>query len=293
MPRRPHRAKEAFEDDPLVDIDCGLLRGLVDELSLTVAEVARRTGDSHQTIRHLYGGEGIGRCRRSRRLALAKALDVPEEMLARGQVFIPHIPTMPDGYEILYSKRTALAVSRLLTKSAKACERDLNDVHLCPPEYETLAPREIIVQYVGSYLSELLQIGEWRKRLIEWDHSEQERRGFTEPATEDPWTVKQRPIVDTDHERAVLGYATAIEHTLSPWFSGKALFNYRTLRDLVHLPKHPFSEMVEAIPDTSPYAILLPTSMGKFASKRKSPRKAQGKRKTKDSKKSSKKRRTR
>lgn len=192
---------------------------------------------------------------------MAKALGAADELLAGGQVVIPHLPAMPRGYEFLYSRRTELAASRLLTKAASACERDLDDPTLSPPDLERLAPRQIIVAYVFQYLSELLQVGEWRNRLIEWDPAARERRGYSEPATEDPWTPKQRVADDADHERAVLGLAHALEHTLAPWFGHSAGFNYRALRDLTHLPAHPFAASEENIPPTSPYAVLLPKTV--------------------------------
>ena len=259
--RRPHRAKEGFRDDPMIPIDCEVLRAVVDDQGLTIAALARRTNDSEQTLAHLYKGAGIRRCRQSRRGKLAQVLRIAEELLAGDPVFTPHLPGLPRGYEMLYSRKTELAASRLLTKVANACMRDLEDPVLSPADYPKLAPKQIVVQYVTGYASEFLQINEWRRHLIQWDPEEHERRGYTEPATENPWISSQRPANDPEHEQAVLAFARAVEHVLEPWFRGEAHLNYRALRDIAHLPAHPFADADEAIPETSPYAVLLPSTL--------------------------------
>lgn len=122
--------------------------------------------------------------------------------------------------------------------------------------------------------SEFMMIGEWRKRFIEWNPDEQQRRGYTEPATIRPWegeirinavdeegrvdweTANPRRERDPGHEAAILSVIRAMEHVFEPWFRGTARLNYRSMRDFVHLPHHPFAAINESAPSTSPFAIL-------------------------------------
>lgn len=119
-----------------------------------------------------------------------------------------------------------------------------------------------------------MMIGEWRKRFIELSRDEQQERGHTEPATLKPWegnirvkgigengqlfweTTSPRRERDPAHETAIPNVIRAMEHVLEPWLEGRARLNYRSVRDFVHLPHHPFAGIKESIPPTSPLAIL-------------------------------------
>ena len=86
-------------------------------------------------------------------------------------------------------------------------------------------------------------------------------RGFTEPATQSPWTMAPaKPVDDAQHEEAVLALSRAFEHVLKPWFDGEARLLYRSVRDLVHLPSHPFAAINETLFITNPFAIALPNA---------------------------------
>ncbi len=120
--------------DPMVPVYSPHLRAAIADKRLRVTEVARRLKEHQQTVAYLAGGEGIKRCRRSRRARLAKLLGVSEQWLAEPTVMImPLYP--PAGSENVFfgtgfppeSPRAQLATTRLLTKCAQACERDLGD----------------------------------------------------------------------------------------------------------------------------------------------------------------------
>ena len=115
--------------DPMVPVYSPHLRAAIADKRLRVTEVARRLKEHQQTVAYLAGGEGIKRCRRSRRARLAKLLGVSEQWLAEPTVMImPLYP--PAGSENVFfgtgfppeSPRAQLATTRLLTKCAQACE---------------------------------------------------------------------------------------------------------------------------------------------------------------------------
>lgn len=259
--------------DPLVPIDQGVLQALLAERRWSVASLARRTGELEQTLAHALNSHGA-RCRKSRRARIAKAFQVPQELLSGERFPVPMGFMLPDGFEFRYSKRTQLAASRFISRVLKTFRRDLRLCQETPPV--DTPPHEFLESSIVSVFTEFMMVGEWRKRFVEWNPEEQMRRGYTEPATVRPWdgdilmSAKEgmghhlweasapRRSRDPDHEDAILSLIRAMEHLLAPWFTGRAKLNYRALRDFVHLPNHPFALAKERIPATSPFAILAP-----------------------------------
>jgi hypothetical protein len=145
-----------------------------------------------------------------------------------------------------------------LTRCAQACLRDLE--RLGPESSEGLSVETLVGQVVGL-MAELIQVGRWRHWLLAWNPGVQERRGYTEPATENSsqvpavhqsrpeaaaapallWTAPHlrraiKPQQDPDHEAAIVSLCRAIEHVLTPWFDGEATLNYAALQHLTSLP---------------------------------------------------------
>lgn len=267
------RRVKAARVDPLVSIDQEVLQALLAERQWSIATLARRTGDLEQTLAHALNSRGA-RCRKSRRSKIAKAFQVPQELLSGEPFPVPVGFMLPDGFEFRYSKRTQLAASRFISRVQKAFRRDLRISQSNPPSDNP--PLEFLEGAVLSAFSEFMMIGEWRKRFIEWSPEEQMRRGYTEPATVRPWegdlvmTAKEdvehlsweTPVPqrfrNQDHEDAILGFIRGMEHVLAPWFTSQAKLNYRAIRDFVHLPNHPFAMAKEGVPAHSPFAILAP-----------------------------------
>ncbi|HEY5021673.1 MAG TPA: helix-turn-helix transcriptional regulator [Gemmatimonadaceae bacterium] len=261
--------------DLLVPINQQILRALLEERGLTIAALARRTGDLEQTLSHVVNAPGA-RCKKSRRAKIARILQVPQELLAGESFPIPLGFMLPDGFEFRYSARTQLAASRFIARVRAALLRDLR-THPIDRKSTGLAPLQVEGAVLSAF-SEFMMVGEWRKRFIEWAPGEQQRRGYTEPATVKPWdgairvtgqegdhvfweTSPPRPERDPDHEAAVLGVIRAMEHVLEPWFGGTARLNYRSIRDFVHLPAHPFVTSNERGDPLSSLAILPPAIM--------------------------------
>lgn len=261
--------------DPLVPVNQEVLRALLEERKWTIAMLSRRTGELEQTLDHIVNSVGA-RCRKSRRAKIAKALQVPQELLAGESFPVPGGFMLPDGFEFRYSARTQLAASRLITRVRNAYLRDLRTQSSGGPSPN--APVEVVEGLVLSTFSEFMMIGEWRKRLIEWKPGEHSRRGYTEPATVNPgekrdirvkgadregWVdweaTTPRRERDPDHEAAILGLIRGVEHILEPWFRDTARLNYRAIRDFVHLPGHPFATANELTSATLPFAILPPS----------------------------------
>ncbi len=261
--------------DPLVAINQEVLRALLHDRGWTIAFLARRTGQLEQTLAHIMNSPGA-RCRQSRRAKIAKVLQVPQELLAGEGFPMPLGLMLPDGFEFRYSPRTQLAACRFITRVRTAFLRDLR-TH--PSDsVSAAAPFQVTEGVVLSAFSEFMMIGEWRKRFLEWEPNEWQRRGYTEPATVRPWegdiqisgTDQQGRLTwkasaprrekDPDHEAAILSVIRAMEHVLEPWFGGTARLNYRAIRDFVHLPNHPFALFNETGDSLTPRAILPPAA---------------------------------
>lgn len=286
MPRKRERLSRAgWADDPLVPIRVERLRALLDRYGWGPSELAGRVGRTQQTISALLRptGEATRTCRQSLRTKIARALDAPEELLAGEEIVLPGGPFDMPGFEYRYSDHTILATSRLLTKARAACERDLQGCAASgslPP----WPPPPVVINQLLSDLCDLIRIKDWRIRLIQWNRGVEEARGYTEPATLDPWRVDEedlrrraeallqknagrvaagalfappKPAPDPNHEAAVLGLVSALEHVTQPWMNGDAGLSYRGLHLLVFPSAKPTLEG-PPVPDTHPYAAYLP-----------------------------------
>jgi hypothetical protein len=257
--RRTHRQKASQAADPLVPLDVERLRAILDLFGVTPSQLARKVRDHQQTIDAILRAGGRRQARRSRVKAMAKALGIPEGYLLGEPVVFPMGPLVPPGYEYLYSPRTELAASRLLTHVLQACQRDLRESPARLGERGDV-PAELLPHVVVEAVSRLIRIGDWRQKLIRWDKEVQYARGFTEPASEHPWEIKigeptdppsdrglyppgvkvvpweslARPKQDPSHEQAVLGLIAALEHLLEPWFCGQASLNLAGLEGVAH-----------------------------------------------------------
>jgi hypothetical protein len=244
----------------------------MEQREITIAALARKTKELEQTLAHLLNKPGA-RCQRSRLKRIARALNVPDEMLSGDPYAIPFAVFVPGGFEFRYSPKTILAASRYATQVHAAMRRDL-DAEAKLRDLSRFAPRVVLETMLAQTFLQLIQIREWRSRFIRWDPDVEQARGYTEPATRNPWsqplrstkkddgsieiTVATPPEKDPDHEAAILGIIRGLEHLFAPWFAGDAKLDYRALRDFTHLPAHPFATAKETIPATSPLAILFP-----------------------------------
>lgn len=244
------------KDDPMVPVYSPNMRAAMADRKLRVADVARRLKEHQQTVAYLAAGEGIKRCRRSRRIRLAKLLEVSEQWLAEPTVMImPLYP--PPGLENVFfgsgfpleSPRAQLATTRLLTKGAQACERDLGDPTLRDAGVEETASSEEVTHYVARFVRELVRVEKWRKELL--------------VGLPDPWFVASSMIegesarsphlpTDPEEEAATLNLIAAWEQILEPWFTGEAKLNFRQLREKAGFPTPPD----ERRSDTNPYVIV-------------------------------------
>src|SRR2546428_14086031 len=83
--RRQHKGRR--QHDALVPIRSDRLRAAMELGEWTVTRLAKRLGrnENPQTVHYLAQGDGVKRCRASRRSALARLLDVTEDWLAGGE----------------------------------------------------------------------------------------------------------------------------------------------------------------------------------------------------------------
>jgi hypothetical protein len=228
--KRKHRARHPA--DPLVSINVEVLRALLSERSWGPSELAREAEDTQQTMSSLLAGAATHkRCRRARAKRIAEVLRIPLELLTGGALALPGGPAVNPGYEYRYSARTELAASRLMTRIASALRRD----QARQPKSVRRYPDVLLRETAMTLLAELVQVGEWRRRLLRWKPGEWERRGSAEPPIAG-WagSVELRevkPQRDPEHEAAILGLLRAVEHILTPWFDDKAYLNFAAVRD--------------------------------------------------------------
>lgn len=210
------------------------LRAVITDLGVSVSELARRSGNSQQVVDAILRDEEGRETRASRRASLAKALDVAEEVLVGGVDVVHHGTQL--AYEYGYSAHTRYLAQRLLTKCDKATRRD---VLLCGPSLP-LDVGDEIEHAVQGMIADLMMIGSWRERFLEWrsPHSTRHpRQRYREPLSEDPTDVLGgRPVEDPAHEQGVIALIRAIEHLLTPWFEEKAFLDYTAVREFTTSP---------------------------------------------------------
>jgi hypothetical protein len=244
------------KDDRMVPVYSPNMRAAMLDRGLRVADVARRLKDRRQTVAYLAAGEGVKRCRRSRRTRLAKLLGVSEQWLAEPTaVFIPL--SLPAGAQNLVfgtgfpleSPRTQLATGRLLAKCVQACDRDLADPALRDAGVDEAASPDAVRHHVAQCIRQLVRVEERRKDLLV---------GLSEPwlvvSTLIEGGMVRSPRLPTDPEEdgATLNLIAAWERILEPWFTGEAKLNYRRLREKAGFPTSPDQRRS----DTNPYVIV-------------------------------------
>src|SRR3989442_6775636 len=123
--RRQHKGRR--QHDALVPIRSDRLRAAMELGEWTVTRLAKRLGrkENPQTVHYLAQGDGLKRCRTSRRVALAKLLDVTEDWLAGGDYGVPLPPVLPLLKELESSPRVMLAGGRGFDRCSLGVGRDL------------------------------------------------------------------------------------------------------------------------------------------------------------------------
>jgi len=262
MARHKRVRSRKYERDPLVALDHEVLQALAAERGLGSTALARVARQRQQTVEYHLKIHGIGECRSSLRAALAKALDVPDGLLSGDPIPIPFIPLAEGPYEFLHTRRTRLAASRLIQDVILAVEKDVRAMDASSSDLHPRLPARILAAQVVQQVGELIRVGEWRRRLMEWEPEALAARGYSEPPTVDtPGQASTVPF-DAAHEEAILGLIRGIAHVLRPWIDRQAQLNYRVLRDLTELPGHPFVGAEEAYSPFDPNSIVQPFAPG-------------------------------
>jgi hypothetical protein len=256
--RQKHRTKLTDPSDRQVPINGALLAEVMRERRTSPRRLASQVQTSAQNIEHMVKSGANRKCRAGLRTRIATQLGISEALLAGEPVVYPGGLLTHPGFEYRYSLRTELMASRLLTKVAEACVRDLQredpntEVDPAHPSVQ-----EIVESVVGA-VAELIRVKEWRQRLMVWRPGIEQGRGYTEPATASSevtavgltrpprqkgvlwprharivqWQRQVLPVVDSDHEEGVLALIRGVEHLLKPWFEDKARIHYEALSRL-------------------------------------------------------------
>lgn len=253
----------------------------------TATSLAHRLGraENPQTVHYLAQGDRVRRCRATRRAALARVLNVPEEWLAGGDYGLPLPGVMPLLKEVEGSPRVLLAAGPLFHRCYNAVQRDLerepvraslasgwnatNDVHwfmlstlgslLSPSRLHAVLVRPLAhgpTPTVAELEAQPLQVPDYTK--------------WFEPLQASMWAPRPTAeALDVDTERATLGLIAGWAQILRPWFDGETMFDYKRFWELagglnpavrVSIPQSYHSRpAVEVLPPavpTSPYWLV-------------------------------------
>jgi transcriptional regulator with XRE-family HTH domain len=200
------RTKAGWAGDPLVPIVPPILKAALGELNVSVAELSRRIGDHEQTVAHLIRGRAPKRTRASRRAAIARALDVAEELLSGDALFMPH--GRHHGAYGSFSAQAWMAIQRLVTRADYAVQRDFEPRG---PEAESKSDADVVRTEVESLLQAMTNLTAWRRRLL---------LGRLEEETEE----------SAARATAEIAVVRWWEYVLGPWLDGRAQLNYDQLR---------------------------------------------------------------
>ncbi len=290
MITRLHRKKTTPAEE-LVPVDQDTLRALIDEDGRSISALAAAAGASQQRLSALLTPKVGKRAHRGFVEALALVLGLSPQLLMGERVAFLGANEVADGAEYRYSRRTELAAQRLVTQIMHATQRDVTERVGSLDDLRAL----LVYQQTARSLVECILIHDWRQRLLVWPpgtfrwtepmptgrpfaavqtemtDGTRGRRGLVPEQliprsapkasvelVKGKWVPLLNPGKDPNHEAAVLGLIRALEHCLRPWFDGTAELNYRAVRDLVHLPQHPFATVTEFAGPTDPRAILDP-----------------------------------
>ena len=278
------RRRGRQQHDALVPIRSDRLRGAIELGDWTVTRLAKRLGkkENPQTVHYLTQGDGVKRCRASRRAALATLLGVTEDWLAGGDYGIPLPAVLPLLKQLEGSPRVMLAVGRLFERCYVAVERDLAKEPLRPDsEFGWNATYDVHWFMIGT-LAQFLTPARWQVALglalpTEPEAATTRRTGpmpelnkWLGPLSPTAWERQPGSArLDPESEAAVLALLRAWTYILRPWLDGVSGLNYERLRALaavlspavgVILPQSllgrlPIEELPPAEP-TSPYAIV-------------------------------------
>jgi hypothetical protein len=252
--RVKHRTKLTGAEDRFVPINGEMLAVVMQELGVSPARLAAQAGTSAQNIEHMVKTGSKRRCRAGLRARIATHLGTSEALLAGDQIAYPGGLLTPSGFEYRYSIRTEHMASRLLTKVAEACFRDLQQERSVDHLHASDPSVQEIIEPVVRAVADLIRVKEWRQRLIVWRPGVELERGHTEPASSSEvqvhglaspprqkgvrwpkgakivqWEGKLLPTKDVDHEEGVLALIRGMEHVLKPWFENEARLNYDAL----------------------------------------------------------------
>lgn len=281
---KKRRPKTRRQHDALVPIRSDRLRAAMVLSEWTVTRLAKRLGkkENPQTVHYLAQGDGVKRCRASRRAALAKLLDVTEDWLAGEDYGVPLPAVLPLLRELEGSPRVMLAVGRLFERCYLAVERDLVKEPKRPDSSIGWNATHDVHWFMVVTLAQFFTPLNWQRALGCMPPTDAmtptapgmglmpEMGKWLGPVPPSAWTRPPSTIaLDPEDEAVVLALLHSWTHFLRPWLDGVSGLNYERLRALaavlnpaagVMLPQSwynrpPIEELPPARP-TSPYAVV-------------------------------------
>lgn len=209
----------------------GNLRAAMGEGAWTAATLARKLGakENRQTVHHLMQGEQPTKCRKRRRSALAKALDVPEEWLAGETLPMPFTAWVYTLAAYPQSARVSLALARLLKRCATAGERDVARYRAEPDTGSPLTASQAVLEYLTATIGSMASPLVWRRALFA-EHEQlpggrKSAKSVRPPSVLKPTTARMSPV----DEGATLALIRGIAHVLEPWFTDALAMRYGQL----------------------------------------------------------------
>ena len=271
------------QDDALVPIKSDRLRAAMELGEWTVTRLAERLGkrENPQTVHYLSQGDGLKRCRASRRASLAKLLNVTEDWLAGGDYGVPLPAVLPLLKELEGSPRVMLAVGRLFERCYLAVERDLAKEPKRPDSSIGWNATHDVHWFMIGTLAQLLSPASWQSALgcapktttiplVPAKPAMPDMGKWLGPVPPSTWTRSPRKTaLEPDDEAAVLALLRAWTEILEPWLDGASPLNYQWFRELagilnpaagVMLPQswhdRPSAEQLPPAGHTSPYTLV-------------------------------------
>lgn len=233
-------------------IDADRLRSVMDKQGWNPTTLARRMSwdrpaeeaERQQTIQALGSRVGIVRCQADRLHRLAQVLLVPDEWLQGSDAPILVPPFSP---ELLASRRTSLAVARLMSQCLAAARRDYE-----PPEDDAASPvlefqpGDSAIWFVMSALSHLVSPWTWRARLTTGPASQPNEADVPVPRSAADLTEGlSRPTPLTrEHEDLIIGLVRVFEYALQPWIEGVGELDTRSFAWLAKAVNPMVGEMI-------------------------------------------------
>jgi hypothetical protein len=284
MARKSRKHRRKWNDDTLVPIQSDRLRAAMDLGGWTVTRLARRLGKGEhaQTVHHLAQGDGLKRCRGSRRAALAKLLDVTEDWLAGGPYAVPLPAVLPLLSALEGSPRVMLSVGRLFERCYRAVERDLAKETKRPDSALNWNASHDVHWFMTSTLAQFLTTSAWQSAIGCSPPAARTSPAFPRagevpemdkwlgPVSPSAWTAPRSAVVLGPTEEAViLALLHVWMHILEPWLDGVSSLDYKRFRELAAIlnptisvmlpqswPDRPPVQQLPPAPPTSPYALV-------------------------------------